>query len=216
MLTPKCSAYAQSVAKNGANAPSSPKETGKANALRTDSFAVCGDRWRECSIWEMFFSRSMSAYGTPPLHPQRRSSPELVSIMERLRAKSLSLKSIRRFFIFRLGLAKNWIPNSWSSLLARGCDTYPRSAKILPKRNWTNSETGFRSSIFPGVICKFSSSPLSLTRRWSLKRRAYAQIVVLRRLCLRSRLQTNLPKSFHEQLCPEKLDDEEYADYDRL
>ena len=38
---------------------------------------------------------------------QRRSSPELVSIIERLRAKSLSLKSIKRFFMLRRGLAKN-------------------------------------------------------------------------------------------------------------
>ena len=111
------------------------------------------DRCLVCSIWQMFFSWSLTD-----------------SIRARLRKRTLSCRCIREFFIFRLRLVIMWI-SSTNNRSNRSCEMYPLSATSLPKSLLVKASLfkGSRSSVAPCVTLKVIISPLSLITRCSLK-----------------------------------------------
>ena len=104
----------------------------------------------ECSIWQVFFKKSLTD-----------------SIMARFLKKSRSAKRIIPcFFAFLFCLVISSTSRSRSSS-NRFLETYPLSANTFPKISFVRYFMTFqlRSSTLPGVRHKFGSSPRSLITR---------------------------------------------------
>ena len=100
-------------------------------------------RWRECSIWQMFFSSSL-----------------MVSMTERLRKRIFSLMPISWFFMLLLIPVTRCIP-SFQRVSNKCFDIYPLSANRSPNNLRLNTlkTSGFLSSTLPFVRQKFNNSP---------------------------------------------------------
>lgn len=121
------------------------------------------ERWRVCSIWQIFFNWSLR-----------------VSIIDRFLNKILSWRCIREFFIFFLILVINCILSTNSSS-KRLWDRYPLSAKSFPNSfSWNFlSLSGHLSSTFAWVIRNSIISALSLITKCSLKPKNQPTVLAL-------------------------------------
>lgn len=107
------------------------------------------DLCRECTIWAVFFRRSL-----------------IVSMLYLLRSIILSWNDISLFFIFTLRPVTNWMPSS-NKASKSFCEIYPLSANSLPYKRLANTSNTFGSLslTFAPVSTNAISSPLSLQAR---------------------------------------------------